>query len=255
MDFPPQQVRPTWEKNISRPASVRVIPLANMPLKWCMCEAGSKHLLNGLHQSPSCPLGSSAQQNCTSGTRYMKPGRTAQFCFLLFLFCLTFPLPEQPPLILWQQPAERQSCAINSQSTARNFTATIQDVIWSWNHFLNVVSDGYFTSLVRPELHSHQVTIAHNRMQPLPLPRVHCWGPTLLKWFTRVIAVNAALSHIPETPSARETSCQLRSGLQGRILHNCSGLKLASMQQQVEDKRKAFVFRCEERFAIIYCQD
>lgn len=63
------------------------------------------------------------------------------------------------------------------------------------------------------------------------------------------------LIHITVTPSAREISRQLRSGPQGCALHYSSGFKpLASIQQDVEDKLKAFVLQCEG-FAIIYCQE
>lgn len=190
-------------------------------------------------------------------------GTRSQEGQLNFVFAVSF-LLDLP--ITWTAPTYFMATASRTTELCDQFAEHCEELYsnnprWDMKlkslfiYFFNVVFDRYFTSLVRPETHSHQVTIAHNRMQPLPLPRVHCWGPTLLKLFTSVIDMNAALIHIPEPPSPRDTPCQLRSGLQGRVLHNCSGLKLTSVQQQVEDKRKAFVFRCEERFAMIYCQD
>lgn len=244
MDFPLQWVRPSWEKNISRPTSVRVIPLVNTAFKWCMCVAGSKHLLNGLHQSPSSPLESSAEQNHTLGTRQVKPRRQGRFCYRRFFPVWPSCNLSSPPCFM--ATASRATGFVCSNPRALQGTLQQQSILWyevEIYFFFNVVSDEYFTSPVRLALHSHQATIAHNRMQPLPLPRDCCRGVTLLKWFTGVIAMNMALIHITETPSAREISSQLRSGLQGCIVHHSSGFKhFASIQQEIEDKLKAFVF-------------
>lgn len=138
MDFPLQREKDQPGKTrFPGPASARVIPSAKiLRLSSACVELVPSICWMDSIKAPSSPLGSSAEQNRTFGTRQVKPGRKGRFCYRRFFpvwpsYNLSTTTPPSQ-LVLWQDPAEQECYAFNSQSTAGNFTGTIHSVIWRW---------------------------------------------------------------------------------------------------------------------------